>query len=1402
MSSSSQYNEFISSSITGVTPSTDENSQYNLPTVLSKNINIVESSYENETSNIRTSKNCVRRLTDENLAKATIEAPLPEILDFNSWQKIAWSKNLANTRNEIRTKYPAIFSIFRERSKSLEEVYEREAKNLKIAFNWQELDMLYLEELNVLTMPLPLILCLNHVLPLYEELHKVICAIHINNILAVIAWKEGYWLSNFSGYEFVNSTEKSCFHQLLPESMDTALKKSQDYYFLMKNNYMKFCVDHNYQELLQCEKKLTDVKKIFIDLFKDSKRWSDPNDGPLLKIQKAAEHKANSYFKLVQQRAISMAHHNCQSIITQFLKLTQHPTAIHIPRNGCPGFNVMVTNTDPTIAFGASILQQQKEIPVFDGFIQDVSINDHRLAAATKSYAITLNTPQVYFEPYKSNSQSSHSATQVAANPLINRNHVDPFVIKGIGKLIVSATGPVVSSSQFSTKTNVSQPMSSTLHGTVVTTASSSRTPKKSVELFIPKLVHFCYKNKVTKPEGSTSLPICFAGMKCEHTVNCKYGHTSEEVEFFIGNCHGNVGNSNAKLVTNVEIPDTLATPQRNKTSCTTMPDTPMDSTPTTTAISGVLIEKLAGSIERLIDTQQQSRSSVRAYGNPKRPLSPSAATPKNNYRERDNQRSSSSYTPQTRENRLERNVHMSTSQYEISRNYLQNNSQVPNGIKMIPSPLLNKQLLNTLSNTTSLGSTIQKQCSSSRSNEERNAWEMEPPKKRIRRRKRMAPIPVPLDPPSLPSVNIRNQGVNLITKANISRDEMLVLTLGLKYVITARITDDDDFKIMESLTNFHRKIRIKKYFLLNSDDNATSAQNSKQLLHQKVKKSNVFEPPSAGIYLEHYISVTKKRIVKLLQQTKRLNYNIAFKTGDRISGIARQLYQRKDIIIKNADKNLGVTVLDRSFYFEEALSERHLGNVTTYVPLEILPLSRLLVSSVTTILKKYNQYYNCYGKISTFANDILANLNSEYVIPSHMYFIPKIHKSPIALRPICASIGSSTYNASKFLDIVLQPIMKNIKSFINNSSELVCKLESIAFSPNCYLVEADVENLYPSIVIEDGLKSLHKALTYHNWEVSNIEFIVELAHWVLANNYIQFGDRYYLQKIGTAMGTPFAVTFACIHLAIIENETLNILLCNGHNGPQLYYRYIDDIIAVFEYPDDAENFMSVFNNRRIGISCPKYLVSDTSANFLDLTVVKGVRFNSSGKLDVKLFQKPTNKFLFLPPTSFHPTQCNKGWITSYIKRIRLNCSNDFDYEKYKSEFYTHLLNRGYKLSIGKLFQEQYDREKLIKLALNKNIKNKNKTNNNNNNAITILIKYNPRASGLKQKFQQILKPSNFVLNDNDCREIFGPTLRPQFTWTNDISISKLVTRTKLRTEDIPNDYRYHKNDIDNILAV
>ena len=131
----------------------------------------------------------------------------------------------------------------------------------------------------------------------------------------------------------------------------------------------------------------------------------------------------------------------------------------------------------------------------------------------------------------------------------------------------------------------------------------------------------------------------------------------------------------------------------------------------------------------------------------------------------------------------------------------------------------------------------------------------------------------------------------------------------------------------------------------------------------------------------------------------------------------------------------------------------------------------------------------------------------------------------------------SITYNASVYLDIRLQPLLRTIPTFIQDSASLILHLADHQFPKSCWFLEADVESLYPSIVITDGLLSLEKFLLSHQVSQPEILFILDLTHWVLSNNFLKFGNNHFLQIQGTAMGTPVAVAFACIHLAIIEDE-------------------------------------------------------------------------------------------------------------------------------------------------------------------------------------------------------------------------------------------------------------------------
>ena len=137
-----------------------------------------------------------------------------------------------------------------------------------------------------------------------------------------------------------------------------------------------------------------------------------------------------------------------------------------------------------------------------------------------------------------------------------------------------------------------------------------------------------------------------------------------------------------------------------------------------------------------------------------------------------------------------------------------------------------------------------------------------------------------------------------------------------------------------------------------------------------------------------------------------------------------------------------------------------------------------------------------------------------------YFYLTIKVHKltpdKPLTGRPICASINTITYHYSKWLN------EKLAKSFITQSSDLILDIENKQLSANCCLLTADVDALYPSIIIEDGLSALNAVLLHFNSE--NRQLIVELAQWVLTNNFVAFSTRIFHQIRGTAMGTPFAV--------------------------------------------------------------------------------------------------------------------------------------------------------------------------------------------------------------------------------------------------------------------------------------
>ena len=72
-------------------------------------------------------------------------------------------------------------------------------------------------------------------------------------------------------------------------------------------------------------------------------------------------------------------------------------------------------------------------------------------------------------------------------------------------------------------------------------------------------------------------------------------------------------------------------------------------------------------------------------------------------------------------------------------------------------------------------------------------------------------------------------------------------------------------------------------------------------------------------------------------------------------------------------------------------------------------------------------------------------------------------------------------------------------------------------------------------------------------------ESLIELAEFVLRNDYFEFNDRFKKQKEGTAIGTKFAPPYAIIFMVALEEEILESLI----KKRWLWWRYIDDIFMI-----------------------------------------------------------------------------------------------------------------------------------------------------------------------------------------------------------------------------------------------
>lgn len=531
---------------------------------------------------------------------------------------------------------------------------------------------------------------------------------------------------------------------------------------------------------------------------------------------------------------------------------------------------------------------------------------------------------------------------------------------------------------------------------------------------------------------------------------------------------------------------------------------------------------------------------------------------------------------------------------------------------------------------------------------------------------------------------------------AVLSPVERAVLGLGLKYVPRYAVKPSSLYpEYTAALFKFVRNIKWRVYYGPSSSD--------EQPLYPRVQSNNPLSVPNSEAAIQNildmYLSACESRLHTFLSEAK----NIQLSTRDQlIMDTFEKLSNRSDVIFKPADKNLGTTVMFVDQY--NKLCTNILADTTTYQVIQHYDPGRLY-TSLLQILQKHKQHGSWVARLRRFvmtplARSLLQLQDSVALRVPAFYCLPKMHKSgPTKGRPIVSSINSVTYHASLYLHNYLVQLRPYIPNIVTNSADVILQMEDLRTDdPDLVVVCADVANLYPSIPINFGLQAVRNFLLGINIRARHgekilvdvsllqIDFIVDLLKWVLTNNYLQFKGVIYHQLTGTAMGTPAAVMYADIVLAYLEHPVLKRV------KPLYYGRYLDDVFCLL-HRKDKDDLIQLFNQRCAAIQLDG-VTQGSSGIFLDLEISISAH---STHPTTKLYQKPTNRFMYITPHSSHNPAVFRNLVVTELQRYRLHCSNDVDFSRIAQQFYERLIARGYTTSyLDLLYEDLPHREDLL----------------------------------------------------------------------------------------------------------
>jgi hypothetical protein len=325
--------------------------------------------------------------------------------------------------------------------------------------------------------------------------------------------------------------------------------------------------------------------------------------------------------------------------------------------------------------------------------------------------------------------------------------------------------------------------------------------------------------------------------------------------------------------------------------------------------------------------------------------------------------------------------------------------------------------------------------------------------------------------------------------------------------------------------------------------------------------KSPDWKPDKATLELEHALNSFASKTTTLFRTTQSTSHVYNLSPSD-LHGLCKL---KKDLVycVTATEKNLGVAILEMSLMIECALSD-HLLDTLSNIELTAEAAQQINEASFRLILRSMvDDCCHLDPSIIQYFTRILCtqgdNKTGKVIQPEHLhlpyfYILPKVHKSPWKTCPVVSAVALVPESLSKWIDLHLQQVVHLCPAYLRDTWQLLCDLCSLCRLPaDTVVFTADAVSMHTNINTDHALKAFQLWFDLHSIEHPSgypVTKILDGLSLIISCNVFSFGNRYFHQINGTALGTPCACAYATIYYSYHKETSL---LVPGTHGLVFY---------------------------------------------------------------------------------------------------------------------------------------------------------------------------------------------------------------------------------------------------------